>query len=212
MKQSTPMMPKTYDSVHLDEEGLQTGEQQSVSSSAFSYGLPRLLSFALFFLVATSIAVVLLHPALGISTLPANSCGTTAAEARAAHCHFDMMSFCWLPSPCYDAELSAEFLARSNWTWYRDQTAQQPVSLAEVQSGAHDELFVSYDYHLAHCTFMWRKLHRAVLGVGNAGIDGYIGNYAHTRHCEMMILDMAGVEGSRLNTIIKTKFPTCGIQ
>ncbi|KID70389.1 hypothetical protein MBR_08893, partial [Metarhizium brunneum ARSEF 3297] len=33
-------------------------------------------------------------------------CGETPAEARTRGCYLDVISFCWLPERCYDAELS----------------------------------------------------------------------------------------------------------
>jgi hypothetical protein len=51
-------------------------------------------------------------------------------------------------------------------------------------------LYVSYEYHLRYCTLLWRKMHRALLTtIGLAALDGYVGNYDHTTHCEHMIID-----------------------
>jgi hypothetical protein len=36
-------------------------------------------------------------------------CGSYPAEAKALGCQFDIISFCWLPPRCYDAELSHTF-------------------------------------------------------------------------------------------------------
>lgn len=59
---------------------------------------------------------------------------------------------------------------------------------------------------------MWRKMHRAFLGdLGRRAIDGYIGSYQHTKHCEHMLLGDRGVAWDTINTRIAVKYPDCGI-
>ncbi|OJJ47404.1 hypothetical protein ASPZODRAFT_16085 [Penicilliopsis zonata CBS 506.65] len=131
------------------------------------------------------------------------TCGTSIAEARKHGCHFDPMSFSWLPPRCYDVELSAEFLQRSDWEWYLDAKGMLPVPRETVLAGEHESLYVSWEYHLVHCTYAWRKMHRAVMM--QVPLDGYIRQYAHTEHCERMLLRQ-GVDWNTTNTIIQTKF------
>ena len=74
---------------------------------------------------------------------------------------------------------------------------------------------MNWDYHKLHCTDMWRKMHRAILG--KAGMDSYIRNYRHTEHCEE-ILTRAGMEMTMTGqkdvskglTVIRRKFVSCG--
>ncbi|KAK5632499.1 hypothetical protein RRF57_008213 [Xylaria bambusicola] len=47
-------------------------------------------------------------------------CGSTPEEAKARGCHFDTISFCWLPSECYDRKLVDSFEATRNWHYYAD--------------------------------------------------------------------------------------------
>lgn len=65
-----------------------------------------------------------------------------------------------------------------------------PVPYSEVITGTYDGLFVTQEYHMKHCTYMWKKLQRAVSGEsrGKENVDGYIGRMEHTEHCEMMLL------------------------
>lgn len=146
------------------------------------------------------------------------SCGNTSLTARAAKCVFDTMSFSWLPPACSDPYLTSEFLALRNWTWYLGQNQKETVSLDEVVRGEHAQLFVSREYHMYHCTYMWRKLHRGMLkaqeedGRGRGVVDTYIGRYQHTAHCEMMLLGMEGeesVDKKKTDTAILMKFPRC---
>lgn len=110
-------------------------------------------------------------------------CGETPEEARARGCAFDPVSFSWLPPLCFDGELVERFLAMRDWQWYyhaNDTTS--PVPFAEVQKGEHPWLFVTREFHIFHCTYQWRKMHRAMLQ--GTPVDSYIGNYSHTGHCE----------------------------
>jgi len=128
------------------------------------------------------------------------SCGNTSSSARLANCTFDAMSFSWLPPLCADPELMAEFLRVQNWSWWLDENATMPVSTEIVVEGNHEEVFVTREFHMYHCTYMWRKLHRGLLksleNKERRGIvDTYIGNYRHTAHCEMMLVGMEGEHG-----------------
>ncbi|PMD29153.1 hypothetical protein L207DRAFT_262418 [Hyaloscypha variabilis F] len=146
------------------------------------------------------------------------SCGDTPSSARQANCVFDIMSFSWLPNACAEPELTTEFLGLRNWTWWIDADKQEPVPFDEVAWGDHTELYVTREYHMYHCTYMWRKLHRGLLrGQSNAEgrgvVDTYIGQYGHTAHCEMMLLGMEsdgeGIDKTATDTIITMKFPQC---
>ncbi|KAF4236029.1 hypothetical protein CNMCM8980_004999 [Aspergillus fumigatiaffinis] len=109
-------------------------------------------------------------------------CGTSAAQAKAAGCHFDLMSFSWLPSACYNEDLTNDFLNYTDWKWSLDIEGRQLVPKEYVQQGDFEYLFTSYEYHVVHCVFMWKKTHQAILdgsfdhldglkGLGNAGLD-----------------------------------------
>ncbi|KAG8409592.1 hypothetical protein J3459_017418 [Metarhizium acridum] len=135
-------------------------------------------------------------------------CGTTSAEARKRGCHFDPVSFCWLPTACYDKELTKDFDV--GLEWYLDANRTQPVSHEQIMTGEYTGLYVNWEYHISHCTAMWKKMHRAIMsGLGNAAIDSYIGVYAHTAHCETMLLKGRHIAADVINTRIKVKFPDC---
>jgi len=138
-------------------------------------------------------------------------CGSTAQEARERGCHFDVISFCWLPDQCYDPHLSSAFDNLKSWEWYLDPNKTQPLTHEQVMTGEFTGLYVNWEYHLRHCTAMWKKLHRAILGDGKKAIDSYIGPYDHTKHCEHMLLNDREVGFEEINTIILVKFPDCGI-
>ncbi|KAI0520847.1 hypothetical protein F5B22DRAFT_54612 [Xylaria bambusicola] len=140
-------------------------------------------------------------------------CGSSPAEAVARGCHFDVISFCWLPDACYDTELAEEFRANHKLEWFVDPDKQHPLSYEQIMTGEHTGLYVNWEYHVAHCTTMWKKMHRAILGdLGKSAIDGYIGSYDHTKHCEMMLLSDRDVALETINTRIAVKYPNCGIE
>jgi hypothetical protein len=148
------------------------------------------------------------------------SCGSSAAEARSLDCKFDIMSFSWLAPSCFDDDLAAEFEHLQTWQWSlspltaikhggnKDNNTNKNnmtfVDAATVQLGEHESLYVSQEYHIQHCIYMWKKLHRAFLGVRQ--LDAYIWDFAHTEHCGRMLSE--GNE-SRVATRILRKFPAC---
>lgn len=141
-------------------------------------------------------------------------CGDSPADAVANGCFFDVMSFTWVPQECFNGPLMLDFLAQRNWTWYLDGQGQQQADETAVRNGAYNEVFVSWEYHLTHCVYMWQKMHHAILH-GDPyleSLDGYIGRIGHTEHCGQMLLGGHDNSGSlqETNTMIYTKYPACG--
>jgi len=167
------------------------------------------------------------------------TCEMPPGRALAQGCKFDIVSFSWLPEPCYDAELTAEFLAlkADGWKWYEllevppsdrlrrvdglsnfggaggQLQVPREVSFATVQTGSYPELFVTNEYHFYHCIFAWRKLHRALEGFAN--MDGYVGSLQHTNHCGQMLSDFWMEPREQASTlvesVIRRKTPECWI-
>lgn len=105
--------------------------------------------------------------------------------------------------------LVANFLALESWEWFSDPLGTRPVPLEAIQEGDVALVYVSWRYHIAHCVFMWQKMHRALENGGM--IDAYIGNYNHTSHCGHVLMRMENGTRGALNTIIQRKFVGCGI-
>ncbi|MCJ1310494.1 hypothetical protein MMC25_004158 [Agyrium rufum] len=138
-------------------------------------------------------------------------CGSTPDEARSLGCTFDIISFSFLPPRCHDPELAAEFASLRQWEWFEDQNQTQPIPQEVALSGNYEGLYVNWDYHITHCVFMWRKMHRAFQRGGKSAIDGYIAPEAHTKHCGMMLVRQ-GVGLETVNTRIHVKYPECGMK
>ncbi|KAH8660329.1 hypothetical protein BX600DRAFT_513943 [Xylariales sp. PMI_506] len=179
-----------------------------------------ILSTCLLLYLAVTAYAVPYSSSLGIGageiTEPAvmvSPCGTTPAEARAAGCQFDMMAFSWLPARCYDAELTAEFARLKDWEYFEDQNRTVPVPLELALTGGYSELYTKFEYHLRHCTFLWKKMHRALLQRGGKrAIDSVTAKYGHTEHCSKMLLGSREVALDLVNSIIQLKFPDCGME
>lgn len=137
-----------------------------------------------------------------------SSCGTSTFSAREMGCNFDIMSFSWLPPACFDEQLMQDFLDHENgpWIWYHDQNRTQQAEREFVLLGNYPQLYVEWDYHMAHCAFMWRKMHRAVLE--GRPLDSYILDMHHTQHCERTLL-RTDIDEEVLHTAISMKWPIC---
>ena len=66
-------------------------------------------------------------------------------------------------------------------------------------------MWVKWHYHMVHCTFMWRQMHRAY---ERGYIDSHLGNYNHTLHCQKMIL-MDPAEGEAKKVKARLIYPGC---
>lgn len=138
---------------------------------------------------------------------PARGCGGSPEEASEAGCTFDLMTFTWTQPACVDEELTAEFLQLREWSWWTDADGAEEVPQDEVALGRHEGLFVSWEYQLEQCVYLWKKMQRAVLN--KAPLDSYTLDASHTAQCAEMLLDReAPAEDTR--TIVATKYTTCG--
>ncbi|KXX82727.1 hypothetical protein MMYC01_200858 [Madurella mycetomatis] len=125
----------------------------------------------------------------GSSTKPhrLTACGSTPADAEARGCRFDILSFAWQTPECYDDELMEEFIRYDKWQFYaQPNRTDVVVDLATALRGKRT-LYVDWKYHVTHCTFMWRQMHRAYALRGY--IDSHLDSYEHTLHCQRVLMD-----------------------
>ncbi|GAB1312306.1 hypothetical protein MFIFM68171_02516 [Madurella fahalii] len=134
------------------------------------------------------------------------TCGSSPADARSRGCRFDILSFAWQTPECYDDELMEEFIRHDAWQFYvRPNRTDGVVDLATALQGQRT-LYVDWRYHVTHCTFMWRQMHRAYALRGY--IDSHLDSYAHTLHCQRVFLDMETPLGM-VNVVAELKYPEC---
>lgn len=150
------------------------------------------------------VLIWILRPLYMSSTSTIASCGSTPDHARAQNCSFDIISFAWQRPQCYDETLITEFLAWSNWTYFSDPSLSIPVHEQQARQGDKD-LFVDWQYHTVHCTFMWRRMHRSL---ETGWIDGHLSNYSHTLHCQNVLL-LDEVASTRYVTLARVNYPEC---
>ncbi|KJK64241.1 hypothetical protein P875_00138325 [Aspergillus parasiticus SU-1] len=173
---------------------------------------PIVIGALLAITVCLGMAIVILHdiPSVPKGSPPQMhfSCGSTAVEARTAGCQFDLTTFTWVPPACFDEPLMEDFLASRNWTWSLDRAGQFLVNETFARTGDFDQLYTTMRYHVVHCAYAWRKLHRSLFGGDLSGIDGYIASIHHTEHCLEMMLKHGDLD--RLPGVGVTKFASCG--
>ena len=135
-------------------------------------------------------------------------CGNSPTQALARGCRFDMITHSWLPPACQydeDVEDEATFYEMHEWKWSHENGTD--VSGAQARRGELLYVFGSFEWHRVHCTFTWKRLHRALLYGRN--IDSYVASLHHTEHCSDLLLvdtDSSNVPHSR----VFTKYPSCG--
>ena len=136
-------------------------------------------------------------------------CGNSVEEAQAKGCIFDVMAFTWEPPECYDAELVAEFLDSYDWKFYRKWHGKEEDLIPwEESSQGLSDVWSPWIYHTLHCTFQWRKFHRA--WAAGAPIDSATADYNHTRHCESQLWKGEYEGNDVINTLLELRFLSCG--
>ncbi|KAL5376117.1 hypothetical protein DPSP01_010709 [Paraphaeosphaeria sporulosa] len=178
----------------------------------------RTRSWRTVLLIVSSVIVAILIAIVAMSWtksshLKYDHCGTNANEARARGCVFETTGFTWLAPECADPATEAEFLeyiAKNEFKYYRTENYTEEVSVEEIRKGNGPGFFVREKYHLTHCLFLMKKLHR--MRDKGAMIDGQIMPLHHTEHCMGQNLKALADTGFRKHDVqfSYTKFPYCG--
>lgn len=136
----------------------------------------------------------------GVEIIEVGNCGNSSEEARAKGCIFDVMSILWVTPECYDAELAEEFKTHWDHEWWAHRKAdpQDQVPYDVVAQGEWKYLWVEWEYHQLHCTFMWRKMHRAILN--HWPMEDRLMSWGHTLHCEDMLVNWPEYKPRDINT------------
>jgi hypothetical protein len=81
-----------------------------------------------------------------------------------------------------------DYAANETWVYYRDRHAQSPIQDTTDLSELGTKFWWSTQReHMVHCAFMILRLHKILERGGR--IDHLTGNFGHTKHCVMMLLD-----------------------
>ncbi|KAI0137815.1 hypothetical protein F4776DRAFT_663389 [Hypoxylon sp. NC0597] len=154
---------------------------------------------AVLILLSGLLAAILVHSYSSSPHTNGLHCGTsnTTAEAESLGCVFDILSYSWTPKQCFDEETATEFSE-----WLREPERQMgPFPFfydLEGKNRVQDEralgetfgavIHTTQEEHLAHCTFMMRRIHRVAESNGRLRLNSRYGNVNHTKHCSHEIL------------------------
>ncbi|KAH8693684.1 hypothetical protein BGW36DRAFT_383520 [Talaromyces proteolyticus] len=136
-----------------------------------------------------------------------SNCGDSPSEARKRNCSFDLLSFSWQTQECFDSEVINSFLAHPSrpWVYYTSPSANETVA-PEVVAQGETVAYVTWEYHVVHCTYMWMQMHRAYAERGF--IDSHVDSWAHTRHCQVVSLEKSFTPET-VNVEGKLRYPEC---
>jgi hypothetical protein len=94
----------------------------------------------------------------------------------------------------------------TRWQFYtHPNRTDSVVSLASALEGQRT-LYVDWGYHVTHCTFVWRQMHRAYAVRGY--LDSHLERYEHTLHCQGVLLERE-VGWGVVNVVAEVKYPGC---
>lgn len=183
----------------------QNDEYQEPSPKGHPFDRKRLRYLILGLIVVLVVAATAIAALSNRTFRPAwKSCGNDPATAKSRGCSFDLISFAWQTPECYDASLVAEFAQWDTWAFYTEARGNMTVEQEVVLMG-EQSLWVTWHYHLVHCTFMWRQMHRAY---ERGWIDAHLHAYNHTLHCQMVLL-RTGVGHDEVFTKGNVIYPVC---
>ena len=84
-------------------------------------------------------------------------CGTSAPEARAKGCVFDVMNYAWIPAPCFNKTLSDEYwegLVSHGIEFWSDSSRSEVLSHEDILAARHEYSYTSWLLHLKHCQYL----------------------------------------------------------
>jgi hypothetical protein len=136
-------------------------------------------------------------------------CGSNRHEAKAAGCIFDLLATRWYTPECYNQEVLGEMLLEIDFNVWLDSEKTQQAPQDVAFAGDWDFLWPTPDFHILHCIYQWRRLHRAMLE--HRAIDDDVFSYDHTLHCTRMLLNWPNEirQGKNTTTIINSKVSYC---
>jgi hypothetical protein len=135
-------------------------------------------------------------------------CGNSADDALALGCRYSIVLHAWLPKNCLtDDDVEDEKLMYEGRTWPYQKDDGTNLTMSELHKGDFHHFTTLFDWHVTHCMYVWKRIHRAMLDADRK-IDSYTANIHHTNHCVKMIGgNVGGMKDS--GTKIFVKYPVC---
>lgn len=135
-------------------------------------------------------------------------CGNSPEDAKARGCQYSIVLHSWLPKSCLttaDAEDAKDMYNDRHWPY--ETASGQNLTIGELGAGDYGHFTTTFDWHVVHCMYVWKRLHRIMLDPMQE-LDSYTANYHHTSHCVKMIGGHSeGMKDS--GTKIFVKYPKC---
>lgn len=132
--------------------------------------------------IGSIISTILSSGAHSSPIINMGQCGRTVQEARDSGCVFDLMMSGWVHPPCYDKELSDEFLRVNNFTFYKEREGINTLTEAEARLGNYDVIYSHGTFHYQHCAYIWAKQVRANKKTPLV-LDSVSRSKEHVEHC-----------------------------
>lgn len=135
-------------------------------------------------------------------------CGNSPDEAKARDCIYSIVLHSWLPKSCLtheDEQDAVDMYHDRHWPY--ETAAGKNLTMDELALGDYGHFTTTFDWHVVHCMYVWKRLHRTILDPAQE-LDSYTANYHHTSHCVKMIGGHAGGMKDS-GTKIFVKYPKC---
>ncbi|KAK6222046.1 hypothetical protein QIS74_04301 [Colletotrichum tabaci] len=162
------------------------------------------LSIVFAFSVTWTFQFIVTPPRTNAEGVIVSPCGSTSSEARARGCHFDVLSFCWVPEECFDRELTDEFRRAGPWVFYTDRN--KTASVTEEEFGADVRpVYLTNRLHKTHCAYNILRFHKALTEGRMVHKEDVL---THTEHCTQ-VLTRAN-EPDDIEVRAKIQYPDCG--
>lgn len=136
-------------------------------------------------------------------------CGNSPKDAKARKCKYNMIINAWLPGSCMTEEddQDAAEMYKDGSRWVFEADTGKNLTVEELASGNFEFFTTQYDFHVTHCMYAWKRLHRALLDPSRE-LDSVVTDIHHTGHCASMIAGHAAGEHDH-GTKVFVKYPTC---
>ncbi|KAK0368114.1 hypothetical protein CLIM01_14531 [Colletotrichum limetticola] len=133
-----------------------------------------------------------------------NPCGNSSSEAQARGCHFDVLSFCWVPEECFDHELTDKFRKAGPWVFYTDQNKTSSVTEEQFASDTQP-VYLTNRLHKTHCAYNILRFHKALTENRMVHREDVL---THTQHCTQVLTRVN--EPDDIEVRAKIQYPDCG--
>ena len=135
-------------------------------------------------------------------------CGGLPKDAVSRGCRYSAVLHAWLPERCLEEEddADAQLMYEGRQAWNYELPDGRNMTSEEMRAGDFDFFYTSNDWHVAHCMYVWKRAHRAMMDAGRA-VDAYTASTHHTDHCVKMI--SGNLEDMGNYTKVFVKYPKC---